>query len=93
MDVWSFRDACRRIAAGSSAVAAASLLDLYRGPFLENEREEPWMLRARDRLRREFASAVATRCSRLERDGHPDEARSLRHGAYERDPLAFVRPA
>ncbi len=90
VDVWSFQNVCAAIDGRRGDGHAERLLDVYRGPFLANEPEEPWMLPVRAQLRRQFARAVATLGARLEGDRRAADVAALRHAAEERDPLAFV---
>lgn len=90
VDLWTFRDACRHVEGHPAHEAAELLLDLYRGPFLGGEREQAWMLPARERSRREFVAAVTAIGRRLEQEGRGAEASALRRAAEDREP-ALVR--
>jgi hypothetical protein len=59
VDVWSFRDACA-VLESRTRDPRALLSDLYRGAFLEREREQPWILAARDSLRAQFDRAMSS---------------------------------
>ena len=51
---------------GTDAGTATSLLALYRGDFLAQEEEKPWVLPTRERLRRRFLRCVALAGDRQE---------------------------
>jgi DNA-binding SARP family transcriptional activator len=90
VDLWSFRTICAEIDAGPQEGAGARLLDLYRGAFLEHERDEPWMLPVRDELRRRFTAAIATLEQALGGGGREGEGAVLQRHAAERDVAAMI---
>jgi DNA-binding SARP family transcriptional activator len=93
LDVWAARGACRDIEAGRPDGVTERLLDVYRGAFLEKERDEPWMLPARNQLRRQFAAAIAAGVKALEREGRMETAAALLRQASQRDPVTMVPSA
>jgi ATP/maltotriose-dependent transcriptional regulator MalT len=60
VDAWAFQRLCSDLETHPRPDHRARLLDLYRGDFLENERDRAWALAARRRLRQRFVSATAT---------------------------------
>jgi DNA-binding SARP family transcriptional activator len=88
VDAWSLERHAAAADPGSPAAPATRLLDLYRGAFLETERSQPWMLRARERLRRLFVASVARLGQSLERDRLAADAIALYRKALQRDEAA-----
>jgi len=80
----------RAQAAGTEGAenGAHSLLELYRGDFLAEEEEKPWVLPARDRLRRRFLSCAADLGERLEAQQQWTQAMSLYQKALDANNLA-----
>lgn len=58
VDVWSMERLLEEIEAAPRADQGGRLKALYRGAFLEGEREQPWMLPVREKLRRRFFAAA-----------------------------------
>jgi DNA-binding SARP family transcriptional activator len=56
------------------------MFDLYRGPFLSTDTEEPWAVRLRERLRSRFVRIVAGAAAAMEARGRTADAVTL----YER---------
>jgi DNA-binding SARP family transcriptional activator len=90
VDLWSFRNVCAQIDAAPRDCAAARLLDLYRGAFLQHEREEAWMLPVRVELRQRFAAAIDRLGRALESGGRDGELAVLRLHAAQRDDLGRI---
>lgn len=67
---------------------ADRLLALYAGPFLRDEREQPWMLPMRAKLTSRFLRAAAALGERLEQEGLPAEALALYERALAQEPTA-----
>jgi ATP/maltotriose-dependent transcriptional regulator MalT/DNA-binding SARP family transcriptional activator len=88
VDSWSLEHLSADAEARPRSGRGENLMELYRGSFLENEREEPWMLATRERLRRRFAEVVASAGQALEREGRLQEASALYRRALEREPSA-----
>jgi DNA-binding SARP family transcriptional activator len=90
IDVWAFE---RRIAeaeaaegeAGRSAATAA--VSLYRGNFLPADAEEPWTVKARERLRAKFVRLVEAVALAEEDAGHWEQAIALYSKGLEADDL------
>lgn len=72
---------------GADALAQR-LLDLYRGGFLEREREQAWMLPLREKLRSRFIGAVGRLGERLEVAGAHAQAIALYRRALQQDNVA-----
>ena len=76
-DVWAFE---RRMAetdapAGEGGLAAAATaIALYRGNFLPADEEEPWTVKARERLRAKFVRLVETAAQAQEASGNWEQA-------------------
>jgi DNA-binding SARP family transcriptional activator len=64
---------------------AGLVTTLYRGEFLPADRDEPWTLFTRERLKQRFARYVGDRGDRLERAGLIDEATALYSSAIDAD--------
>jgi len=67
---------------------ATRLLDLYRGNFLGDEAEAPWMVEARERYRAGFVTSVEKLAETLRQCGDLDAAIALGERAIEVEPLA-----
>ena len=65
---------------------AQRVLALYRGHFLDNEREEPWMLPMRLKLRNLFFAWLREHGRQLERAGDSENAEGLYRRGLELDP-------
>jgi DNA-binding SARP family transcriptional activator len=70
------------------AGAATQALALYRGAFLRNEPDTPWLLPARDRLRSRFLRLVGRLGCHFEAAGEFERAADLYRRAIEAEPLA-----
>ncbi len=88
VDLASFRDVCTAVAAGLRDGAAARLVRLHGGPFLQHERDQPWMLGVRDDVRARLARTVWTLASAVDAEGLRDEAAALRSEMARTAPLA-----
>jgi LuxR family transcriptional regulator, maltose regulon positive regulatory protein len=69
-----------------AAAVSQRVLALYRGHFLDNEREEPWLLPMRLKLRNSFFAWLRERGSQLERAGDGASAEGLYRRGLELDP-------
>jgi len=96
VDVWAFDqavDALQEELRSSCANHVIStlgnrLLALYRGPFLENEPPQPWILPARDRWRNRFLRSLSDAGSHWEERKRWADAATLYERAIEVDMLA-----
>jgi DNA-binding SARP family transcriptional activator len=96
VDVWAFDqgvDALQEELRGSGTDHVIStlgnrLLALYRGPFLENEPPQPWILPARDRWRIRFLRSLSDAGSHWEGRKRWSDAATLYERAIEVDMLA-----
>lgn len=77
-----------RVEPDKLAALADRLLALYAGPFLGNEREEPWSLAMRERLRARFVRCVGEIARYWQNAGQPERAAGLLERALEADNLA-----
>ena len=82
-----------RRARGNEDVAGAISLtlraiDLYKGPFLVGEIDQPWAARLRDRLRRRFLAVVGRLGDYWERTGHTERAIECYWRCLEAEELA-----
>ena len=82
-----------RKARGNDDVAGAITLtlraiDLYKGPFLVGEIDQPWAARLRDRLRRRFLAVVERLGEFWERTGHTERAVECYWRCLEAEELA-----
>jgi ATP/maltotriose-dependent transcriptional regulator MalT/DNA-binding SARP family transcriptional activator len=68
--------------------AVPNLLDLYRGAFLADESDAPWLLATRDRLAAQFRRFVLRLGEHFEHAGHWADAANLYERGVEIDTLA-----
>jgi DNA-binding SARP family transcriptional activator len=68
---------------GEIARLGARLLALYRGPFLADEPDAPWLIAPRERLRTRFSRALAHAQRELRSRGEAAQADSLREKSLE----------
>ena len=73
---------------GDPLAAARRLLSLYRGHFLGEDEDEPWLLSAREHLRTRFVRGVERLAARCRDAGRIDEAADLYLRGIEVDDLA-----
>lgn len=89
-DVWAFE---RRIAQVDGAETEPGLspanaaLTLYRGDFLPTDADEPWTVKARERLRGKFVRLVESVAQAEEAAGHWEKAMSHYLNGLEADDL------
>ena len=95
VDVWAFErkvataDPLEHVAIPKQPLASAKrLLQLYRGPFLAHQCEEPWARQARQRLQEQFLRSVKVIGQRLEAAARWEEAAALYRRGLEVDNLA-----
>ena len=96
LDLWAFDrdvDALQpllRHADDDAAVAAIGerMLALYRGPFLDNEEPQRWLLAARERTRQRFLRSLSDAGSYWERRERWSEAATLYERGLDIDPIA-----
>jgi ATP/maltotriose-dependent transcriptional regulator MalT/DNA-binding SARP family transcriptional activator len=88
LDTWALEARIATVECAPVAVgAAAPVLDLYRGAFLEHESDAAWVLPARERLRSRFLRFLTQEARRLGAAGHPEQAITLFLQGLEIDPL------
>lgn len=66
----------------------ANALELYHGPYLGNEDEQPWFLSYRQRLHSRFVRCLLDVCTYLEKSGRKDEAVHLYEHGLDIDDLS-----
>ncbi|MBX3670873.1 MAG: hypothetical protein KF778_20940 [Rhodocyclaceae bacterium] len=90
VDVWQFEQLAAAIEEGrdDAGASARQLLACYRGPFLGQEEDAPWMLPARARLRTHFLRSIEQLGGRFESAGAWAQAADLYARGVEADPLA-----
>jgi DNA-binding SARP family transcriptional activator len=96
LDVWTFDQAvdalqeemCGACVDHAVSALANKLLALYRGPFLESEPPQPWLLPARDRWRNRFLRSLSDAGSHWEARQRWSEAAVLYERGIEVDMLA-----
>jgi ATP/maltotriose-dependent transcriptional regulator MalT/DNA-binding SARP family transcriptional activator len=64
------------------------MIQLYAGPFLGNEPDEPWSLPMRERQRQRFVRATVEACRYWQQAGQPERAVALLERALEVDGVA-----
>lgn len=79
--------ACHTKNAGTLAAFVQCVLDLYRGAFLEDEPDAPWLLSKREHLRTRFLHTLES-AARLLVLHDPEQAIVCYHKALEIEPLA-----
>ena len=62
-------------------------IDLYRGTFLAQEEDQPWVIASRERMRSKFIHAIGKLGSSFERAGRYESAIDLYVRGVEADPL------
>ena len=89
VDVWAFerRIAEAEAAEGEAGSAAAAAVALYRGNFLPADAEEPWTVKARERLRGKFVRLVETVAQAEETEGNWENAMAHYLKGLEADDL------
>ena len=95
MVVWVDATAFERLAEQANgahgdldAILAEHALALYRGSFLGNEEEAPWLLPARERLRSRYLRLARRAAQQAENRGDPARAVEICQTALEVEPLA-----
>lgn len=80
----------RRGSVDKTAVAAFGdrLLDLYRGPFLGQEEDEPWCQTLRQRLRNRYVRTAGDIARFWQQSGEPERALDYLHRVLDVDDLA-----
>src|SRR5258706_2886608 len=89
-DVWAFELQIAETDApdGENGLAAATTaIALYRGNFLPADEEEPWTVKARERLRAKFVRLVENVAQTNEAAGHWEQAISIYVKGLEADDL------
>ena len=88
LDTAAFETLARRIiGSGGTAEDGASLVSLYRGPFLANEESPAWRISARERFSGFFVNAVAALAPVLEAHDEGNDALLLYEHALRYDNL------
>jgi len=85
---WVDAFAFLRLTEDLTSTGLEDALALYRGAFLFSEREAPWAVPMRERLRARFVDAVARRAAELEQGGTPKAALDWYARGLEADDLA-----
>jgi DNA-binding SARP family transcriptional activator len=80
VDAFAFEAMARGVTPASACESLDRVFELYRGPFLAADSDEPWAVRLRERLRSRFVSIVAGAGAALEARDRMAEAAAL----YER---------
>jgi DNA-binding SARP family transcriptional activator len=93
VDAWAFEDKAERLKALQPDDAqyeplAQQSIELYRGHLLIKEKEQPWMLAPRERLRRQWLWVVKGLGERCEQQGQWARACELYQRALDIDALA-----
>lgn len=91
VDCWAleqYASAPSAVHLASAAEMAGDLLALYKGDFLEGDRDEPWILPARERLRSTMIGTLASVAKLCQSSGNMDQAIALYAKGIEIDSLA-----
>jgi len=93
VDAWAFEDKAERLKAlqpdaAQAESVAQQIVGLYRGHLLAKEREQPWLLAPRERLRRQWLSVVKAMGERYEQQSEWAKASELYQRALDIEPLA-----
>ena len=96
VDAWALQDVLERAEAmlrtrhadSDLEAVAERIRELSRGAFLANEREQPWLLPLRDRLKARVTRVVLSLGQGLEQAGKAEAAIELYRRALEQDNLA-----
>ena len=87
-DTWAFERRIEQAEADRGSSAAAPALALYHGDFLPADADEPWTVKARERLRAKFVRLVETVAQADEAAGQWDNAIARYLKGLEADDLA-----
>lgn len=87
IDVWAFERCTEEMERSAAAKLATHLLNVYRGPFLQDEDVSPFVIE-RERLRAKFVQAVTRLGQLLEAGPDRSTAIALYERGIEADPLA-----
>ena len=90
VDALEFETAARAVSAVSGCDSVERIFELYRGPFLSADGEEPWTMRQRERLRSRFVSIIAGAGAALEARDRPADAVTVYERGLAADDLAGV---
>lgn len=88
LDTWAFEQLAADLESANGGELdrlAEKLVALYRGSFMAEDADAPWILPTRERLRSRFSRSLARVCRQLEERGEPERARALRQKALEAD--------
>jgi DNA-binding SARP family transcriptional activator len=85
VDAWALE---RLLAGGEGAADVDRVLELYGGPLLADEPEPPWLLAARERIRRKVVRRLMSQGEAWEGAGHFQRAIDLYQRGLEADPAA-----
>ncbi len=95
VDIWAFEDLLRQaeegLRKGSTDSAIRKMekaLEIYTGPFLSREADQPWAVSANERVRNKFLHAIETLGGCREKAGQWKKALDLYHRGLEADDLA-----
>jgi LuxR family transcriptional regulator, maltose regulon positive regulatory protein len=95
VDTWAFErnlaeleQACQMAEAGKLQTLTTRLFTLYRGPFLKDEPDAPWLLHLRERLRAKFLRHLEAAAGCLGEAKRHDQAVACYEKAIEIEPLA-----
>jgi DNA-binding SARP family transcriptional activator len=95
LDLWAFDrdvDALQPLLRNPDDTAVAlvceRMLALYRGPFLDNEEPQPWLLAVRERARQRFLRSLSDAGRYWERRERWSESAALYERGLDVDPLA-----
>ena len=87
-DVWAFERRVEQAAADRGSSAAGAAMALYRGNFLPADTDEPWTVKARERLRAKFVHLVEAAAQADEASRQWDKAMAHYRKGLEADDLA-----
>jgi LuxR family maltose regulon positive regulatory protein len=88
VDLWAFESWIAQTAAAEAEIGlSATALALYRGNFLPADAEQPWTVKARERLRAKFVRLIETTAQPDEAAGHWEKALAYYLKGLEADDL------
>ena len=88
VDAWAFERSVERISSSKTSELSADILRDWGGPFLDRERETPWIIDARRRLMSKYRRLVSKLAQAMEQIADWAAAAEMYRRGLEQDPVA-----